>query len=225
MEPKAPNPDDRRPLWHRRLHWIQALAASLARAGVSPNAISVFGFAAALLAGGLWAITGFAPGAARLLWLAGVLLVLVRILANTLDGIVAVEWGRASRVGLLYNDAPDRLSDTALLVGAGYAHGGNVELGLAAACVALFVTYARLLGRLAGAPSDFSGPMDKGGRMIVLMAAGLFMGLAPAGWLPVADDGGGRGPAAIALLVVCLGGVYTAGRRLAMAARYLRQAG
>jgi len=144
----------------------------------------------------------------------------VRILANTLDGMVAVECGRASPVGLLYNEAPDRLSDTALLIGAGYAQGGNVELGLAAACVALFVTYTRLLGRAAGAPSDFCGPMDKGGRMIVLMAAALYMALAPADWLPAGDD---RGAVSIALLVVIVGGAFTAARRLVRAAHHLRQ--
>ena len=222
MNQNIPNPDDRRPLWHRSLGWIQRMAAALARAGVSPNAISVSGLLAALLAGGLWALTSLMPGLERLLWLAGVFLVLLRILANTLDGMVAVEWGRASPVGLLYNEAPDRLSDTALLIGAGYAQGGNVELGLAAACVALFVTYTRLLGRAAGAPSDFCGPMDKGGRMIVLMLAALYMGLAPADWLPAGDAWGAM---VIALLVVCLGGAYTAARRLTRAARFLHQAG
>ena len=93
---------------------------------------------------------------------------------------------------------------------------------MAAACVALFVTYTRLLGRAAGAPSDFCGPMDKGGRMIVLMLAALYMGLAPADWLPAGDAWGAM---VIALLVVCLGGAYTAARRLTRAARFLHQAG
>jgi phosphatidylglycerophosphate synthase len=221
MNQKAPDPDDRRPLWHRGLRWIQAMAAALARAGVSPNAISVFGLVAALLAGGLWALTSLTPGGERLLWLAGVFLVLARILANTFDGMVAVEWGRASPVGLIYNEAPDRLSDTALLIGAGYAHGGNVELGYAAACVALFVSYVRILARVAGAPSDFSGPMDKGGRMIALMAAALYMALTPAAWRA---EPGQWDAAAFALLLICVGGAYTAGRRLLRAGRRLRQA-
>ena len=221
MKQSPPNPDDRRPLWHRSLGWIQRMAAFLARAGVSPNAISVFGLVAAILAGSFWALSSLMPELARFLWLAGFFLVLVRILANTWDGMVAVEWGRASPVGLLYNEAPDRLSDTALLIGIGYAQGGNVELGLAAACVALFVTYTRLLGRAAGAPSDFCGPMDKGGRMIVLMIAALYMGLAPAEWLM---SGSGWGAPIIALLAVCVGGVFTAARRLFRAGRYLRRA-
>lgn len=220
MGQASTNPADRRPVPLRGFRFIQAMAATLARGGITPNSISVCGLVASLAAGGLWALTDSMPEAERLLWLAGMLLVLVRILANTLDGMVAVEWGKATPVGLLYNEAPDRLSDSALLIGAGYAHGGSVELGYAAACVALFVSYVRLLGRAAGAPSDFSGPMDKGGRIIALMVAAAWMGLAPQAWQP---DPGQWGAAAIALLVVCLGGVYTAGRRLARAARYLRR--
>jgi phosphatidylglycerophosphate synthase len=216
------NPDDRRPLRQRNFHWVRALAASLAGVGISPNTISVLGLLAALAAGFLWALTSNLPEMERLFWLAGVLLVLLRILANTLDGLVAVEWGKASKAGLLYNEAPDRLSDTALLIGAGYARGGSPELGYAAACIALFVSYVRILGRLAGAPSDFSGPMDKGGRMIALVAAAIYMALAPTSWQSAGTIGRWGAPA-IALFIVCVGGAYTAARRLARTARYLNK--
>jgi phosphatidylglycerophosphate synthase len=219
MTSTSPNPNDRRPLWHRSLGWIQAMAAGLARAGVSPNAISVSGLIAAILAGCAWAATGVFPEP-RALWLIGFALVVLRILANTFDGMVAVEWGRASKVGLLYNEAPDRLSDCALMIGAGYASGGSVELGWAAACIALFVSYARVLGRVADAPMDFCGPMDKGGRMIVLMLAALWLGLAPASWQPSV---GQWGLPALALLLICVGGAFTAARRLLRAGRHLRR--
>lgn len=215
------DPSDRRPVLPRRFAWVQTCARCLAQAGVSPNAISVWGFIAAAVAGGLWSITDSQPDMARPLWLAGIFFVLLRILANTLDGMVAVEWGKASKVGLLYNDVPDRLSDTTLLVGMGCAQGGDLLLGIAAAGMAVFVSYARLIGRAAGAPSDFCGPMDKGGRMITLMLVALFMGLAPSGWLAAAS--GAMAPARLALLVVCVGGVFTAMRRLVHAANYLQQ--
>ena len=160
---------------------------------------------------------------AHLFWLAGILFVLLRILANTLDGMVAIEWGKASRVGLLYNDVPDRVSDTALLIGMGCAQGGDVTLGIAAAGVAVFVSYVRLIGRAAGAPSDFCGPMHKGGRMITLMLAAAYMGLAPSSWLVAA--GGVVAPATLSLALVCAGGLVTVLRRLLRAARYLRQVG
>ena len=221
MDTQQHDPSDRRPVLPRRFGWVQAIAARLARAGVSPNAVSVYGFVAAALAGWLWSLTDSHPEWSRLLWLSGIFLVLLRILANTLDGLVAVEWGKASRLGLLYNDVPDRLSDTALLLGMGCAQGGSPSLGIAAAGIAVFVSYVRLAGRAAGAPSDFCGPMDKGGRMITLMLAALFMGLTPAAWLAAAS--GVATPATLALAIVCLGGILTAARRLLRAAGHLQR--
>lgn len=212
---------DRRPLVLRGLAWIRALAGALARRGVSPNTISVWGLLFAVAAGGAWAFTSLLPGLERLLWLCGLALVVLRILANTLDGLVAVEFGKASRTGMLYNEAPDRISDTALLIGTGYAQGGSPELGFLAACIALFVSYVRILGRVAGASSDFAGPMNKGGRMLTLMAASLYMGLAPASWHVTWGPGRAWGIAAAALVLVALGGFYTAARRLARAAAEL----
>ncbi len=146
----------------------------------------------------------------------------VRILANTIDGLVAVEYGRASPEGLLYNEAPDRISDSALLIGAGYAFGGLPELGYLAACIAVFVAYVRILGRVAGAPSDFGGPMDKGGRMITLIVAAVYLGVAPAAWHPAWGPDGRWGVPALALALIVVGGSYTAVGRLRRTARRLR---
>lgn len=221
METLKHDPSDRRPVPLRSFGWVQGMAAWLAKVGVTPNAISAYGFIAAVLAGLLWSMTDSNPELARLFWLVGIFFMLQRILTNNLDGLVAVEWGKATKVGRLYNDVPDRLSDTALLIGMGCAQGGDLTLGIAAAGIAVFVTYVRLIDRAAGAPSDFCGPMDKGGRMIALMLAALFMGLAPSNWLAAAS--GTTAPATLALFVVCVGGIFTAARRLFRASRYLRQ--
>jgi len=213
---------DRRPLVLRELEWLRALAAKLAQRGVSPNSISIWGVLCALAAGCAWALTSGGPFD-RVLWVGGAVLTALRIFANTLDGLVAVEHDRASPEGLLYNEAPDRVSDSLLLIGAGYAHGSVPELGYLAACVALFVAYVRILGRVAGAPSDFSGPMDKGGRMITLIAAALYLGFAPLAWQPALGPDGRWGLPALALALIVLGGVFTAARRLHRAARQLRR--
>lgn len=212
---------DRRPLVLRELEWLRRLAAKLAQRGVSPNSISIWGVLCALAAGCAWALTS---GGAfdRVLWVGGAVLTALRIFANTLDGLVAVEHDRASPEGLLYNEAPDRVSDSLLLIGAGYAHGSVPELGYLAACVALFVAYVRILGQVAGAPSDFSGPMDKGGRMITLIAAALYLGFAPLAWQPALGPDDRWGLPALALALIVLGGVFTAARRLHRAARQLR---
>jgi len=222
---RPPPGADRRPLFLRALGWIKALARRCAEAGISPNAISVFGLAVAVLGGVAFALTAVFPGQARLLWLAGLVLLPVRILANTLDGMVAVEWNRSTPSGVLYNEAPDRLADLALLIGAGYARGGDPVLGYLAACTALFVAYVRTLATRAGAPADFGGPMAKGHRMGVLMLAAAYGAAAPASLQPQWGPHGAWGVMAVALAVIFAGGVLTAARRLRTAGRRLRDPG
>ena len=71
----------------------------------------------------------------------------VRALGNLLDGMVAEGSGKASPFGELFNEIPDRVSDMAILVGAGYAAGGNPMLGFVVALTAVFVAYVRAEGK------------------------------------------------------------------------------
>lgn len=213
---------DRRPLVLREFRWLRRLAAALAQRGVSANAISLWGLGCAAAAGGAWACTSDSGSFDRALWLAGAALAVLRIFANTLDGLVAVEYAKAAPDGLLYNEAPDRIADSFLLIGAGYAYGGAATLGTLAAAVALFVSYVRLLGQVAGAGSDYRGPMDKGGRMIVLIATAFYCALIPDSWQPAWGPAKDWGAPALALALISLGGIYTAARRLRSASRRLR---
>jgi phosphatidylglycerophosphate synthase len=106
----------------------------------------------------------------RGLWWTAAILVQVRLLCNLLDGMVAVEGGLGTRSGEVYNELPDRVSDTIILVAAGYSI-GQAELGWAAAVVALLTAYIRALGGACGLPQDFGGPMAKPQRMAVVTAA------------------------------------------------------
>src|SRR4051812_42207120 len=102
---------DRRPIAVRTWPVFQALAGRLARWGVSPNAISTASLVCGVAAGAALAATASLPSPGqRIAWLAGGLLIQLRLLANMLDGMVAVEGGRASPVGELYNEVPDRVS-------------------------------------------------------------------------------------------------------------------
>lgn len=79
-EPRA----DRRPIAARQLRITRAAAGWLMARGVPADAVSLAGMAAALAAGLAFAA---APRHA-LLWLAGAVLVQVRLIANLLDGMV-----------------------------------------------------------------------------------------------------------------------------------------
>src|SRR5207247_1612290 len=122
-------PTDRRPIGARRWGASRFVAGWLARRGVSPNAISVAGMVCALAAGGALVSTASAPAWERAAWLSAGALIVLRLIANMLDGMVAVESGRASRLGELFNEVPDRVSDSAVLIGLGYAHGSEPVLG------------------------------------------------------------------------------------------------
>jgi phosphatidylglycerophosphate synthase len=133
--------------------------------------------------------------------------------------MVAVKSGKASPLGEVYNELPDRISDAATLIGAGYAAASIPCLGFVAACVALLIAYIRAIGKIATGRQDYSGPMAKPHRMFVMTLASLFGAAAPAAWQR-ADCGWNF--MAIALGVIILGGIITACHRVARLARALK---
>ncbi|MBY6240305.1 CDP-alcohol phosphatidyltransferase family protein [Methylosinus sp. Sm6] len=156
----------RRPIAARANPLIGRLVALLLRTPISPNQISVLSvfFAAA-------SATALIEAArAPWLYLAAIFGVQLRLLCNLLDGMVAVEGGRASATGALYNEVPDRIADSLLIVALGYAVGAPA-LGWAGALFAALTAYIRVLGGTLGLPQDFRGPMAKPHRMAALTAA------------------------------------------------------
>lgn len=157
----------------------------------------------------LWA-AGITPRFERGLWLAAAACIQLRLLANMLDGMVAIQTRRASPLGELYNEVPDRVSDSAALIGLGFAPHSSPLLGLAAALAAVLTAYIRAVGKVAGAQQEFCGPMAKQHRMFVLTLFAVFCGVAPVGWRHI-----GTVPLAqIVLGVIMVGSFGTALRRL-----------
>ena len=107
---------NRRPVKSRSSKLAQRGAALLAAAGISPNQISV-GSVVFACAGAFFLL--WFPGPAGLV--ACALSIQGRLLCNLLDGMVAIEGGRKSPIGHLYNEFPDRVADSVLIVALGYA--------------------------------------------------------------------------------------------------------
>jgi len=168
---------NRRPLKSRSSGWARALSAALARTAITPNQISVASvvFAAA----GAWAL--LASGAPWALLICAACIQL-RLVCNLIDGMVAVEGGKSSAVGGLYNEIPDRAADSVLIVAAGYA-AGVAWLGWCGALFAVGTAYIRALGGALGLPQDFRGPMAKQHRM-ALLTIGCLLGASLAHWWP-----------------------------------------
>ncbi|QQS08461.1 MAG: CDP-alcohol phosphatidyltransferase family protein [Phycisphaerales bacterium] len=202
----------------------RAIASWLARLGVSPNTISIFGLIAAVVAGSCLAWTGSYESYRPLLFIGAAGCIGLRLLANMLDGMVAVEHNRLSPTGEVFNEVPDRLADIAVLVGAGYAHTSEPALGYLAAIAALMTAYVRALGKSLGLPSDYRGPMAKPHRMGVVILACLALAIIPS--LSTArmfwDSVGGMGAA---IGVVALGSTATTLRRLVHLLHRLRSQG
>jgi len=211
---------DRRPIATRNRKWAQTSTAWLAARNVSPNAISVAGMCACMVAGVALALTSFSYH--RLEWLIAAAGAQLRLTANMLDGMIALASGRASKVGELYNEIPDRVSDAAVFIGAGFAWGGNVALGYIATILAIFTAYIRAAGKIAGAQNEFCGPMAKQHRMLVITTACLYSAVTPRSWQVLHTGTLELGVMSLALAVVILGCVVTVVRRLLRVARTLQ---
>lgn len=155
---------ERRPLASRNARWAQRLATALARSAVTPNQISFISIVFAAL--GAAALIDARPLALVL----AALCVQLRLLCNLLDGMVAIEGGKRSALGALYNEFPDRIADSLLLVALGYA-AGVPWLGWLSALLAALTAYVRATGGALGLAQDFRGPMAKPHRMAVLTIA------------------------------------------------------
>ena len=238
-------PAGRRPLKTRDWPFFKNLAAWLARGGATPNGISFASIVCGCCAGAALAATAhFDGGLLRACWLAAAVFIQLRLIANLLDGMVAVEGRKGGPTGDLWNEAPDRVSDAAIFIGAGYAAGSAPVLGFAAALVAVFVAYVRALGASVGAGQCFLGPQAKPQRMalmtVLAIAGAVFPQAVVGGWNRSLTEGGltlyfqdayyiisagGVQVTAVsfALWLVIVGGLITAWRRLVFIADFLRK--
>jgi len=203
---------DRRPLATRSAAWATALARALARTSLTPNQISLIGI-------------GFACAGAALLWcwpapwslIAAAACVQLRLLCNMLDGMVAIEGGKQSPVGILYNEFPDRVEDALFLIALGHAAGYDA-LGWLMALLAALTAYIRVTGGSLSLAQDFRGPQAKPHRMAVMTAA-LLIGAAELYWR------GSVHTLLIASLVIALGTALTCVLRTRAIATQLRARG
>ncbi len=185
--------DNRRPLQTRSAGWAKWLASALVKSNISPNQISIISIIPALVGAWILGFTHEQPALAGMFCgdnlygcraddfsvLALVLVAIcvqLRLLCNMLDGMVAIEGGKQSKVGALYNEVPDRIADSLFIVALGYAV-FLPWLGWLGALLAAKTAYIRVLGGALGLVQDFRGPLAKPHRMFV-MTLGCLIGAA-----------------------------------------------
>jgi phosphatidylglycerophosphate synthase len=207
---------NRRPLKTRDLAIAQNVARWLSTKSITPNQISLGSLVFASFAGLCFWLLPSASGASRwLLPLLAIIGIQGRLLCNLLDGMVAVEGGKKSPAGELFNEIPDRFADALIIIAAGYALDSAWSvLGWYAALLAVLTAYIRALGTSLAVPPPFHGPMAKPHRMFLLTVACL---------LTAGENFYGFKNAAllIALLLMIAGCVVTLYRRTLAIYRYL----
>lgn len=157
---------------------LRPAARGLAGAGVSANAVTVTATVVSVLLGVLL----YRHAEQRALFLLLPVWLFVRMAANAIDGMLARDYGKPTRLGAVLNEAGDLLSDVALYAPfarvAPFAWEG-VAMVLA---LGVLVELAGALGPLRGLARRNEGPMGKSDRALVFGALGLWLGLA--GTLP-----------------------------------------
>ncbi len=109
-------------------------------------------------------------------WVLGACCVQLRLICNLLDGMVAIEGGKRTATGGVWNEVPDRFADSLFLIGAGIGC-GMPWAGMAVAWAAVMTAYVRSLGAELTGKQDFCGPFAKPHRMAVLTVAALLTSL------------------------------------------------
>jgi phosphatidylglycerophosphate synthase len=160
----------RRPLKSRATAWACGMSRLLLRIGASPNAISATSVLFAMAGGGILVSIGM--NALPALWLiAAAACVQLRLLCNLMDGMVAIEGGKKSPTGDLFNEVPDRIADVMILAGAGFCalnQPWGIHLGWLAASLAVMTACIRMQGATLTGRHDFRGPMAKPHRMALI---------------------------------------------------------
>ncbi|MBP3716712.1 MAG: CDP-alcohol phosphatidyltransferase family protein [Paludibacteraceae bacterium] len=202
--------DGRREIASRNTGWANAVAHKLTQWNVAPNAISLMSIFFSIVGCSLL-LSSVLLGLNR--YIAYILFagcVQCRLLCNLFDGMVAVEGGKRSPNGDLYNDMPDRFADAFFIVPVGYVVGGiGVELAWLAALNAVMTAYFRWIGAYKTHNHYFNGPMAKQHRMAVLT----FASLAAAVAIPFGYD---QTVYLVALVVINIGLVATLINRLCL---------
>lgn len=206
--------EGRRPLKVRSAGFAKSIAQWLSNKNITPNQISILSVVfAALSAICLFALP-YANGIS--LWLlpiAAALFIQCRLLCNLFDGMVAVEGGKGTAAGELYNDIPDRIADPLILIAAGYA---VTVVDWAAGLLAVLTAYVRTLSVSIGAPANFAGPMAKQHRMALLTATCIVTAIEPLLWAQTLTM-------LVTLIIIIAGCIITITNRTITAYRYLEE--
>ena len=134
-------PENRRPLKVRQVNIITQFARWLSQKSITPNHISLLSIVFAIATALSLIVTLYVQGITQFFaYIAAALFIQGRLLCNLFDGLVAIEGGKSTASGELFNDIPDRISDPIIIVASGYtivSMSYGIELGWLGALLAV----------------------------------------------------------------------------------------
>ena len=140
--------------------YLEAIVRPLARAGLTPNAVTVIGLLLSLLAAYL-----FYRGEPRL----AALTLLIGSLVDALDGTLARLTGKTSRFGAFLDSTFDRISDGAILFGMALGSLVDWRVAFLTFMGSYLVSYERCRAELAGSGKLTVGIAERAERLLILM--------------------------------------------------------
>jgi len=156
----------------------------MARAGITPNQVTVLALLLSFLTGGL--LWGFAAAKWTLFLVPAVLF--VRMALNAIDGMLAREHDMQTALGGMLNEIGDVASDTALYLPFAIIPGVPAPLLVVDVILAIVAEMTGVAAVQVGASRRYDGPMGKSDRAFAfgLLALLLALDVPPGRWLTVA---------------------------------------
>ena len=154
---------------------LRPVVRSLARAGVTPNQVTVAAVGVSFVAG---AAIAWRPGETWPLVVLPAALV-VRMALNAVDGVLAREHGMTSRTGAVLNELGDVVSDAAMYLPLGLVDAVSAAWVVAAVVLGIVGEMAGVVAQVVGGERRYDGPMGKSDRALafglvsVALAAGV----------------------------------------------------
>ncbi len=136
---------------------------------LNPDWLTYLALAFALATGACYYFADINP---HLLLLA-IILTFSRMTLNTLDGVIARARRKSDIRGEIVNALPDRYADVFVFVGLALCSYTNFILGILGVASVLLISYAGILGKAIGVSWQCQGPMEKVGRLTLLILASI----------------------------------------------------
>ena len=151
---------------------LRPLLSSLARAGITPNQVTL---AAMFLSCAYGAALALDPGNAAL-WYGLPAFLLLRMALNAIDGMLATATGNKTSLGAVLNEMCDQVSDAVLYLPFALAAGVSAPLVGVVVVLALLAEFAGVLAQGIGVARRFDGPMGKSDRAFAFGVIALLIG-------------------------------------------------